>query len=75
MKFHPIVPMIWTKELQATIDFYCDVLGFTCGNYSEEWGWAAIHKDECELMVARPNEHTLLKLLIFRVLFTSRQMM
>ncbi len=58
MKFHPIVPMIWTKELQATIDFYCDVLGFTCGNYSEEWGWAAIHKDECELMVARPNEHT-----------------
>jgi catechol 2,3-dioxygenase-like lactoylglutathione lyase family enzyme len=26
MKFQPIVPMIWTKELQKTVDFYCDIL-------------------------------------------------
>ncbi len=38
MKFQPIVPMIWTKELNETVDFYCDVLGFTCGNYNEDWG-------------------------------------
>ena len=58
MKFEPIVPMIWTKELQKTVDFYCDILGFTCGNQSEEWGWAAVHKDQCEIMIAEPNEHT-----------------
>ena len=58
MKFQPIVPMIWTKELHETVDFYCDILGFTCGNYNEDWGWAAIHKDDCEIMIAKPNEHT-----------------
>ena len=58
MKFDPIVPMIWTKELQKTIDFYCNILGFTCGNQSKEWGWAAIHKDQCEIMIAKPNAHT-----------------
>lgn len=58
MKFQPIVPMIWTKELQKTVDFYCDILGFTCGNQSEELGWAAVSKDECEIMIAEPNENT-----------------
>jgi uncharacterized glyoxalase superfamily protein PhnB len=58
MKFQPIVPMIWTNELNETVDFYCDILGFTCGKYSEDWGWAAIHKDDCEIMIAKPNEHT-----------------
>lgn len=58
MKFQPIVPMIWTIELHETVDFYCDILGFTCGKYSEDWGWAAIHKDDCEIMIAKPNEHT-----------------
>jgi uncharacterized glyoxalase superfamily protein PhnB len=58
MKFQPLVPMICTKELQKTVDFYCDILGFTCGNQSEEWGWAAVSKDECEIMIAEPNEHT-----------------
>ena len=58
MKFQPIVPMIWTKELQKTVYFYCDILGFTCGTQSDEWGWAAVFKDECEIMIAEPNEHT-----------------
>jgi uncharacterized glyoxalase superfamily protein PhnB len=58
MKFQPIVPMIWTKELHETVDFYCDILGFTCGKYSEDWDWAAVHKDDCEIMIAKPNEHT-----------------
>ncbi len=58
MKFQPIIPMIWTNQLQQTIDFYCNILGFTCGNSNEEWQWATLFKDECELMVAKPNEHT-----------------
>lgn len=58
MKFQPIVPMIWTRELQETVDFYCNILGFTYGELSDEWGWAFIRKDQCELMIAQPNEHT-----------------
>jgi catechol 2,3-dioxygenase-like lactoylglutathione lyase family enzyme len=57
MKFQPIVPIIWTAELHETVDFYTNVLGFSCGDSNEEWGWASLYKDKCE-MVTRPNAHT-----------------
>ncbi len=37
MKFQSIIPMIWNKELLETAGFYCDILGFTCGNYNEDF--------------------------------------
>jgi len=49
--------MIWTNMLTETIDFYVQKLNFICGEYNEEWGWAALYKDDCEMMVAKPNEH------------------
>ncbi|WP_264521108.1 VOC family protein [Flavobacterium sp. N1994] len=58
MKFQPIVPMIWTEQLSETIDFYCTILGFTCSEKNEEWGWASLFKDDCQLMFAKPNQHT-----------------
>src|SRR6476646_1509370 len=58
MTFQPIIPMIWTHALQSSIDFYVDNLGFTCGNRNDDSGWAALHRDGCELMIAKPNEHT-----------------
>lgn len=57
-KFQPIRPMIWTNELEETIDFYVQAFGFICGEYNKDWGWAALHKDDAEIMVAKPNEHT-----------------
>ena len=57
MKLKGLRPMIWSMEIKETIDFYTQNLGFTCGEYNEEWGWAAFHKDDVEIMVARPNEH------------------
>ncbi|MES2545877.1 MAG: VOC family protein [Bacteroidota bacterium] len=56
--FKPLRPMIYTNEIKETIDFYVNILGFTCGEYNEEWNWAALHRDEAEIMVAVPNEHT-----------------
>lgn len=50
--------MIWSGELTITIDFYTQTLGFTCVEYNEEWGWAALHRDGVEITAARPNEHT-----------------
>ncbi len=58
MKFESLVPMLWTDDLAGTIAFYCDKLSFTCGEYNEDWGWAALHRDSCEIMFARPNAHT-----------------
>ena len=65
MKFQPIIPMIWTTDLQETIDFYVNKLGFTLGDFNDEWGWGALFKGECELMVARPNAHTNFETSIF----------
>jgi len=58
MKFQSCIPMLWTAELEATIEFYTKILGFTCGEYNEAWGWAALHRDGCEIMLAKPNAHT-----------------
>ena len=57
-KFHSIRPMIYTREIKETIDFYVNILGFTCGEYNEDWNWASMYKDEAEIMIAFPNEHT-----------------
>jgi uncharacterized glyoxalase superfamily protein PhnB len=58
MKLTSLRPILWTKDLQGTIDFYTQVLGFTLGNVNDDWGWASLDKDDVHLMIARPNEHT-----------------
>lgn len=58
MKFTSLTPMLWTEQLPETIDFYTGVLKFTCDDWNHAWGWASLHKDGVELMLARPNEHT-----------------
>jgi len=49
-------PMLETKDLAATIEFYKDMLGFTCDTLSEEWGWAHLTKDNISIMFTKPNE-------------------
>jgi uncharacterized glyoxalase superfamily protein PhnB len=58
MKLTFLRPMLWTKELQASIDFYTQVLEFTLDEVNDDWGWASLHKDDVHLMFAKPNEHT-----------------
>ena len=52
-----IFPTLYTKELDATIQFYRDVLGFVIEDYTEEWGCVFARKDGIELMLALPNDH------------------
>lgn len=56
--FTSLCPILWTNELQTTLDFYVNVLGFTCAEYNEEWQWASLYKEEVEIMLSKPNEHT-----------------
>ena len=58
MKYKRLTPMLWTEDLQASIAFYTQILGFTCAEFNEEWQWAALHLDAIELMLAQPNQHT-----------------
>ena len=50
-------PMLWTEQLQETIDFYVETLGFVCDEQNNEWGWAALSRDNIGVMLSRPNEH------------------
>ena len=57
MKYKALRPILWTAQLNETIAFYKNVLGFTVDEQNDEWGWASLSKDDIELMLARPNEH------------------
>ena len=52
-----IRPLIRTHQLDETIEFYTNILGFTCAAYNKEEGWAALVRDRTEIMAALPNEH------------------
>ncbi len=49
--------MLWTNELEATIEFYTQVLGFELDEYNVDWGWCSLSKDAVAMMFAKPNEH------------------
>jgi uncharacterized glyoxalase superfamily protein PhnB len=57
MKLRELTPMLRTKDLQGSVDFYVRVLGFECEALSEDWGWASLERDEVVIMLALPNEH------------------
>ena len=57
MAFTTLTPMLWTKELNSTMQFYTSVLGFTVDNFSGEWGWLHMHRDNVAIMFSLPNEH------------------
>ena len=57
MQLKSLTPMLWVDDIPATIEFYSKNLGFTCGNYVEEAGWAYLEKDGVEIMLALHNQH------------------
>jgi len=57
MKIIELKPMMSTEDLSGTIDFYTNILGFTCDAFNEDWGWATLSIDNVDVMFARPNEH------------------
>lgn len=57
MKFAGITPMLRTKDLEGSVEFYTRLLGFECGALSEDWGWASLSRDGATIMLALPNAH------------------
>jgi len=55
MKLESVRPMLAVTNIDETIRFYRDVLGFACVNRMD--GWAALSRDNVELMVSLPNAH------------------
>lgn len=51
MKMNRLIPMLPVRSMPASVDFYCDMLGFEVEKRNDDWGWAMLHFDECRLMV------------------------
>ena len=57
MHFTSITPMLYTEQIEETIQFYTTYLGFICGEKNDDWDWAAMHRDDVDIMLAKPNGH------------------
>jgi catechol 2,3-dioxygenase-like lactoylglutathione lyase family enzyme len=57
MKLTALRPMIYTDQLEDTIRFYTDMLGFILAGKNEDWGWASLYKDQVSIMLAKPHQH------------------
>ncbi len=56
-KLKYVRPVMWTENIPESIEFYTQILGFNLDEYSEEWNWASLSKDEVGIMFAKPNRH------------------
>lgn len=55
MKINSLIPVIYTKEIPETIDFYVNFLGFACTANEPELGWARVQFDHAEFLISQPN--------------------
>lgn len=55
--FRAVTPLLRTRDLDASIAFYVDRLGFALRRRSDADGWASLERDGIELMLAMPNAH------------------
>jgi uncharacterized glyoxalase superfamily protein PhnB len=54
-KLEGIRPVLSVTDMEETVLFCCNLLGFECVNRIE--GSAALRKDQVELMISLPNAH------------------
>lgn len=53
MTFTALRPILWTDNLDETIGFYIQILGFTLMGRNDEWQWASIRKDDVQIMLSQ----------------------
>jgi len=50
-----LAPILTTEDMDRSVRFYVDVLGFTCGMQTP--GYANLYRDAVRIMLAAPNAH------------------
>src|ERR1700730_309131 len=56
MKFESLSPILTTDDMDRSVRFYVDVLGFTCGMQTP--GYSNLYRDGIRIMLGgRPNSH------------------
>ena len=55
MTLTALVPILTTDDMDRSVRFYVDVLGFTCG--MQTTGYSNLYRDAVRIMLATPNAH------------------
>jgi uncharacterized glyoxalase superfamily protein PhnB len=55
MTLENVRPVLYVNSIDETILFYSNTLGFECVKRLD--GWAALRKDNVEVMISLPNAH------------------
>jgi uncharacterized glyoxalase superfamily protein PhnB len=55
MPFTRVAPILTTEEMDRSVRFYVDVLGFTCGMQTP--GYSNLYRDNVRIMLGAPNAH------------------
>jgi len=57
MQFNHLSPMLNTNDIEESVNFYVQELGFECKALEPEWGWATVQLGNIRIMFSRPNAH------------------
>ena len=52
-----VSPILWTKDLEETVEFYTHILLFECDGMDLQRGWAKMRKGKAMIMLALPHDH------------------
>jgi uncharacterized glyoxalase superfamily protein PhnB len=55
MALKQLAPILTTDDMDRSVRFYVDVLGFTCGMQTP--GYSSLSRDDVRIMLAAPNAH------------------
>jgi uncharacterized glyoxalase superfamily protein PhnB len=55
MTLKTLAPILTTDDIDRSVRFYVEVLGFACGMQTP--GYASLCRDEVRIMLATPNAH------------------
>ena len=55
MKFESLSPILTTDDMDRSVRFYVDVLGFTCGMQTP--GYSNLYRDGVRIMLGATNSH------------------
>ena len=57
MNLDRLTPLLRTKQLKETVDWYVTVLGFSCSDFVPDYGFARVQLHGADIMLAEPNTH------------------
>jgi uncharacterized glyoxalase superfamily protein PhnB len=56
MSYTALRPVLWAENIDETIGFYTQILGFTLMGRNDDWEWASLKKDDVQIMLSQ-NEY------------------